>query len=716
MEFAHLSYTLAEIFKDTSEIGVAKDFLLSALYSGIDEIKPEARLDYVDVILKFGRWPDAIQNINAYEEYYGSNQRSRELRVMTHIGARQFDEADKELAGWQQNDPVTIKYRLVLTQAKIRQTRLAIAQKTNQHSRDIITGQQNSGFDSQSGDQQFMTRELENYSRLEAELVEKLLSMEPDYVDEDSFVSACRNSITQGDISRASRMVEQFLRYNPDNIAVKVYRQILSELKPDQVLEPRFREIEEQVLLSIVNSVDKAAKLGIFYRREGDVEKAAEYLNQALITGDARGYVPDSPEFEQMKIAADNLFEIALEKKDWESAEDVVKTAMRYNLDLCEGKIFSARLAFVRSEYKIALATVDESLKIRPLFSYAYLLRSNINAAIGDEHACLGDIRKAASISPLDGNIAKGLAIIFYQRNQTLGDNVTSTQISEVTDALERAIALNPGDLGLLGLYADYIAATEPMKAIAIRQDLLKAVPSVDNYILLGKLATEVARKDKDPTNKETLFSIAGSAFEQARKINPNDQRMLYYYANYFRALGQDEKAKSLLEGSKDEQLLWNHYFQSGKYESARKELEQQYNNGNRDIEVVEGLLLIAEKTGDKDNVKRYSEELLALEDNAENKLVQIQAFLKVGLVNEAQNKFQGFKEKYPDDSRILLLEAWLLMRQGQLDKALASTNKNLQNNPDNPAALRLRGEINFFRSDYAKAISDLNKSKLLSD
>jgi tetratricopeptide (TPR) repeat protein len=55
-------------------------------------------------------------------------------------------------------------------------------------------------------------------------------------------------------------------------------------------------------------------------------------------------------------------------------------------------------------------------------------------------------------------------------------------------------------------------------------------------------------------------------------------------------------------------------------------------------------------------------------------------------------------------------------MRQGQLDRALEKANENLQDNPDNATAWRLKGEINFFRADYDSSISDLQKSKLLSD
>ncbi|MFC1634925.1 tetratricopeptide repeat protein, partial [Planctomycetota bacterium] len=88
----------------------------------------------------------------------------------------------------------------------------------------------------------------------------------------------------------------------------------------------------------------------------------------------------------------------------------------------------------------------------------------------------------------------------------------------------------------------------------------------------------------------------------------------------------------------------------------------------------------------------------------------------RLGLIKEVEHKLQSFKEKYPNESRSLLLQAWLVMRQGKLDEALDLANRNLQSDPENPTTWRLRGEIHFFREDFSKAVSDLTKSKMLLD
>jgi len=719
-EFAQLAYTLAKIFKDTSEIGAVNEFLISALYSGIGQIKPESRLDFVDVVIKYGRWSEAIQNIDAYEEYIGSGDRCQELRIKAYIGAKQFDEAEKELAKRPVDAPETIKLNLALTQSKMRHIQLAIAQKQRQEDLDINLQQtktdEQGPVSSQDNAQRFMKIELDSLKQHEAALLEKLLSVEPNSVDQVSVINVCRNYKEQGQTNRALRLIDRFLENSPDSPAVLVYKQVLSEPDPAKITQQRHQQIEEQVLSSVVDPIRRKVRLGIYYRRYNEPEKAISHFKEALETGTSQELIPESSDFEQIELAANYLLDIALEKKDWDLAEQVTKIVRDANIDGCKGQDFAARLAAAKGEFKDALVKVDECLKQKPVFSRAYLLRSDINAALGNNHASMEDMRRAASINPLDGTIAKASAIAFYERNQQLGNKVSTAQVAEVRDALERALALNPGDLMLFSLYADFIAPTEPLRAVAIRQDLQRANPTIENALLLGKLATETAVKETNPQSAEALFAIAGSAFEQAKEMNPNDKRMLYYYAEYYRARGQGEEAKKLLAESQEDKLLWDHYYQAGQYEEARKVLEQLYKSGTKDSGVFKGLLLVAEKTFDKEAVKKYSEELVDVEDTVDNNLAQIQAFLRVGLVKETEYKLQSFKEKYPNEPRMLLLQAWLLMRQGQLDKALQKANENLQSNPDNPTGWRLKGEINFFRGDYNNSINDLRKSKLLSD
>lgn len=722
LELAQLSYTLARIFRGTSETGATLEFLTSAIYAGISDVKPQAYLDYVDGLLTLGYFPDALRNLDAFEEYFGADPECRRLRVRTYIGERNFAEAETELGRLPEDEPDTIRLRLALAHARVRDVRLNIGQRMRQDGAAPALEPAKTKTDANSpGTLQadvppHLRSELERYSQLEGELIEKLVSAEPNSVEEPSIISVCGNLISLGKVGLASQIIRRFSEHYPDSPVVLVYKRILAEPDPAKVPPDRLKQIEEQALSNIADPTRRALELGLFYRRNGELQNAIDQLRKVFDAAVPLQPLSSGPAADRAQLAANHLFDIALEMKNWELGEQIARAARTGNLDDCQGRIVAARLALAKGQFKDALVRINECLQQRPIFSYAYMLRSDIYAALENEHASMEDIRKAAALNPMDGTICRGLAIALYQRNQQLGESVSSGQVAETKDALQRAMALNPQDTALRGLYADYIAPTDPLRAVAIRQDLQRADPSLANAVLLGKLATGTAVKETNSKAKDALFAVAGSAFEQARQIDPRDKRMLYYYAEYWRAQGHQDEARRLLEGSQDNKLLWDHYFQTGQYQKAREVLEQLYNNGTKDSAVLKGLLLAAEKTSDKEAVKKYSEALVLLEDTAGNNLSQIESFLRVGLVTEAERKLQSFKEKYPNESRAMLLQAWLLMRQGQLEKALELANRNLQSDPDNAAAWRLKGEIDFYKEDYDRAISDFTKSKVLSD
>jgi tetratricopeptide (TPR) repeat protein len=716
-EDAQLSYVLANIFKSTSELGAVREFLESALNAGIVRTKPEALLDYGDVVLKLRGYSAALSAVNFFESEYWTNQRSQTLRIKVYIAAKQFNEAEEELAKKQPDDPNTIKLNLELVQAKIEQLQRAMERKKMDEDLGVIAPTASSvekeGVESQ-------TAELKSYNLLSAKLVGKLLTMEPNSVGEVSVVTVCNNYVAEGKTEQAKDLVNRFLEYFPANRTVLFYKQILSEPEPGKISQQRRNEIEKQVLSGIADPIERSMGLGVFYREYNEPNKAAEEFKkvlkmEALQEGEKPVFDLTEGITGLQRLAMDYLFVTALKMKDWELAEQLAEAGRRENLDDCEGQFFAARLAMAKGEYEKVLARLEECLKQKPVFSQAFALRSNANVALGNEYASIEDAKKAASLNPSDGTIVKQLAFVLYQRNEKLGDNVSSDQMLETGNALDRALALNTNDLELLSFYAEYIAKTRPKDALAIRQRLQKAIPSMQNAVLLGRMATKLASEEGNVERKEALFAIAASSFEQARKIDPNDKTMLVNYVEYLRTSGQEEKAKGLLQKSEDQRLLWTYYFRGGQFEDAKSVLEQLYQTNKGDSNTVKGLLLVAEKTADDEAIKKYSEELLSLEDTLENRLFQIQTFLEVGLVKEAEYKLQSFKEKFPDEPKSLLLEAWLAMTQGQLKRALELTNRNLETNQDNAAAWRLKGQIDLLMANYEQAIIDLKRSKSLS-
>ncbi len=719
--YAQLAYVLAKNFEGTSELGAVTEFLGSALRADIVWAKPHVILDYAETMLKLRAYGPALSSVNFFENQYWTNERSQILRIKIYIAAGQFDEAEEELAKRQPDDPNTIEFNLALVESKIEQVQRLIElremrEDLNVIFRDVVDEEKKEDIESRIA-------ELKSYNLLRAELVRKLLLLKPSSVESASVTAVCDRYIEEGKTEYAKDLVNLFLKHFPANTTALVYKQMFSEPEPGNISQQKRKEIERKILSSIADPIERAVRLGIFYQENDEPNEAVEEFKRVLkIEAMQEGGKPVfslSGEITDLQnLALDHLFDIALEREDWEIAEQIAEFGRRENLDDCEGHFFAARLALAKGEYKDVLARVEECLKQKPVFSQAFILRSNANAALGNELASIESAKKAASLNPLDRTIAKELVSVLFRRNEKLGENVSPDQLVEFGDALNRAMALNMrwDDLELVSFYAEYIVSKWPVRALAIRQKLQNTAPSISNAVLLGRMATRLASIEKDLERKEALFDIAASSFEQARKINPNDKAMLVNYAEYLRASGKEGEAKQLLKKSEDQRLLWAYYFKGGQFEDAKKILEQLYQSEQKDIDIIKGLLLVAEKMNDGEAVKKYSEELLTFEDTLENRLFQIQTFFEANLVGEAERKLQSFKEKFPDEPRVLLFEAWLAMKRGQLKRALELTNRNLEANQNEAIAWRLRGQINLLMANYEQAIIDLKRSKSLSD
>lgn len=707
-----LSEMLARIFKETSETGAVIDFLGTALSSGIIHTKPDVLLDYGDALMLAGSYDAAINAVSSFEERFGGSDRSRVLRVRALIAKGHISEAEEAVARLAPDDPGALSLNLDLIRAKTTQLLSALQQE------QAAAGP--AGRDT-SDAARAMTAELRNHHRREADLTQRLLLAHPEEVEERYVVRLCESLIEQGDTVTTKAVVEAYLKQSPDSPGALFYSGLLLEPDPQNCPDARRVEIQEQTLGSIRDPARRALELGIFYRQTERLEQAAAQW-RSVLDATAPQNAPDAPAYLKIRnisprhLAAGYLFDLARHREDWKLAEEIAELAKRENLDDCGGYLYSARLAFSRQQYATALAHLDECLKQRPIFSHGYMLRGNVKAALGREQESVEDVRQASRLNPMDPVVAKALANALYVRNSKLGANASSEQQLEVKQALERAIYLNPRDATVLSVYADLIGEGDPMKAMAIRQTIQNNAPSLENAVMLGRLATRAAERETDESRKKAFFAVAQTAFEQAKQMEPGNQFMLDSYAAYFRALGQNEKAGQLLLESNDNRLLWRHYFRIRNFAEARRLLTQMYADSGSRVDALKGLLLVAEETADRPGVQKYSEELIALEDNAVNRLAQLRAYLNAGLVTEAERKLQSFKEKYPNEANIVVLEAQVAKRQGQLQRAMDLINRGLESNQQNAAAWRLRGEISLLMGDEDRAILDFQKSRTMED
>lgn len=711
-----LSYVLAKTFVNSTESGAAGEFLSNALVNRIEILHPEARLDYAEMLNKAMLWKDAIEGIEVFEQQCGATDRSRILRIAANIGANDFEEAERNLEKLSPQDANGMVLKAMILTGRGRQIR-NILQRREENPRTGIVLQKilstrapQTEVEQRSTEQ--LTADMKSNLSVFIEYMDKLLAQDPNLMSTSAIASLCEDAMVTGQLDMAKTMVDKYLKYSPDSTTGMFYKRLLAEADPANTPDDRRTRIREEVLSEVADPVKRALALGVFYQSNNDVNKATELFKK--LAGVSPGTETLQADDATRHLAAGFLFETAVAQNDWQTADRIIEIAKRENIDNCSGDFFAARAAFAKGQYETALASIDSALAQRPVFGYGYLLRSRINGLLGKEDASLADIRTASTLNPWDKTIARELASRLYQRNQKLGSSVSSAQLAEARNAINVAIALNPNEVGMMSFYAEYISESNPEQALALRQSLQENSPSMQNALLLAQMATRLALDSTDPKRQEALKAMAISALEEANSIAPQNPAVLESYAEFYRRTGQQEKAEEML--TNNTQLLWRHYFKSGQYDDAKKVLERMYADNPKDINTIKGLLYLAERSADREGVKKHSEQLLSADETPDNHLLLVQSYLNVGLVSEAEQKLAGFRERYPADSRGLLLSAWVSMKQGHLKESLELVNKRLEGEQSDATAWRLRGNLNYMLADYDQAIMDLKRSKTLMD
>ena len=690
-----LSYMLALAFKDRPEIGSRLQFLRNAIVT-IASSKPQILLEYAELLLDIQGWGNAVSLAQVYERAIVPNQRSRSIQVAAYVKSGQLDEATDILGTMDPSDPQTKNLRLSLVH--VQTTRMTQLQTQNP-----LTSEQQ--------------EQLDQYRSQRAEMLDELIDTHPEQVIPRIVILVCRDYLTQNKPDRAKVLVEKYLAYDADNLNTLIFQRSLLEPDPLNIPSDRFSEITLKVTSEISDPRQRAFSLSQHYLSLGQYVRAADEYKKIL------EIAPDD------KQAINGLFVTAIlrEQKDFDLADQMAQKARQNNLDGCEGNFYLARLSFARAidnqalgkielaqaDYNQALERIQMCLKSRSVYARAYYLRSRINNAMGNFDEAIKDARTATQMNPLDLAAARQRVLILHERNTRLNQDLSAEQQQETEQALRKAIVLNLNDWDLQSLYAQYRSEQYPDWALLRFQLLQKQAPNVTNHLLLANLATKMSRNESNDKRKASFLEMAGLAYKKAFALEPDNENVQHRYSEFLRLIDRKDEVETIFAGNDD--VLWQFYMRDGRYEKASQVLTKLYEQDSKDLVILRGLASVARLTGDKDGVGTYCEQILDIENTVDNQLLQIEMYLEVGLIKEAELKLAAFTERNPQELRGLLLNAWVAMMKGQLDKALALVNRNLEIDGEDAAAWRLRGNINRLRRDHTQAVADLQKSKSLS-
>ena len=692
IQLGRLSYDLAKAFQNTSEKGAVVQFYSTAVRNGMHFVKPEIVLDFATVLVQLQRWSQVIEAVDFFENNFTRNERSTILRIGAYIGTNMFEQAQESLNKLPAEDPNTLKLKIALLNKRIGQISWQLGQGTSEQEQQL---QKREGYERLKVEQDTIVKEQDV-------LRDKLALLGPAKLTDAEVMDLCKKYISEERTDKAHKLVESFLIEYPNSVNIKLYQLMLAEPNPANVPPERLEQLTVKAIESLNDPVRRLFLLGQSYQSKRQNDQAVEYYQQVL------RLEPNN------SLAIASLFDIAISNQDFKQAETLAEIARQNNSDLCEGEFFKARLAFARKEYQETIERINNCLEKRPVFSQAYLLRSQANTAIEKESDAIDDIKKAYNLNPLDSAITKNLAFLLYSRNQKLGASASVDQLAEARDAIGMAIRASPTDLNLQSFYAEYIIDADPQRAIAICQRIQKVKPTVENSLILGNLASKMMGQTTVETQKNVYLSMAEDAYKKAYELAPQDTRVLMAYSEFFRVTGRESEGGKLLAGQ--DNLLWRFYFRSGKTEDAQQILEKLYEANPQDVNTIRGLLLISRNKNDQAGTLKYSAELLKVDKSLDSQIIQIESYLEAGLADEAKVKLESLREKYPNEPKVIFLQTWLLARQGKTEDALKLANRNLEVDKDNPRVWRLRGQINLTISNFNQAIDDLQKSKTIED
>jgi len=693
-QLGRLSYELATVLRNSTEVGAVIQFYSTAVKNGLYQVKPEMLLDFATVLAVMKDWQHVLEGVDAFENNFSKNERSTVLRIGAYIGSDMFEKAQESLDKLSMEDPNTIRLKIVFLTNKLARTNWLLSQDVN-------------GLEQQQPPQpresyEQLKKERDTMTKERDDLRDKLALAGAANITEQEVVDICRKYVFEGQIDRPKKVVEDFLLVHPNSVNIRLYQLMLVEPAPANVPPQRLDELTVKAIESMDEPIKKANVLGQFYLGKGQKDKAVEYYQQAL------QLEPNNA------LAIASLFDIAISDNDFKKAEKLAEAARQSNIDLCEGDFFKARLALAKKEYQTVIEKINSCLEKRPVFSQAYLLRSQANTALEKESDAIDDIKKAYDLNPLDSTIVRNLAFLLYSRNQKLGASASADQLAEARDAVLAAIRINPLDFNLQSFYAEYIGETDPQKAVAICQQIQKVKPSIENSLILGRVASKAAEQNKVEAQKKVYLSTAEDAYKKAYELAPTDMRVMQAYSEFLKNAGKIDEAEKILTGRND--LLWRFYIRDGKIDEAQQLLKKLYEANPQDVNTIRGLILVSRTKRDQSETKKYIAELLKIDKSVDNQIIEIESYIEMGLVDDAQTKIDSLTERYPDEPRVVFLRAWFLARQGKLEDSLKLANRTLEVNKDNPRAWRLRGEINLALDNLNQAIDDLQKSKMIQD
>jgi len=215
-----LSYELAKAFENSTETGAVGMFYLNAYKNRMYENKPQMLLDFASALMRIRDWPHALELIDSYEQYFGENDTSRQLRISAYIGGNMYEQAEQHLANLSEDDPNILRLKNLYLNGVITKT-----------SWDITQSQPASGQSSASQDTQLvqLKARLDQLKKESLRVMDKISAVGVRTLTEAEFSDMCKRYISEQAFQKASVLVDNYAVSHPNSVNAGIYKLILAE-------------------------------------------------------------------------------------------------------------------------------------------------------------------------------------------------------------------------------------------------------------------------------------------------------------------------------------------------------------------------------------------------------------------------------------------------------------------------------------------------------
>lgn len=553
---------------------------------------------------------------------------------------------------------------------------------------------------------------------------EKVLELRPD--DGEATLGLARLDLTAGDTAGARQRLQAALEQRPNDLVLLTSLAQLAERDGDTV---RFLALVEQARKANPDSPDPSLRLARYHLGQGAFDKAAEFSAEAVRRAPNRAEPHLVHGIVMMQDGrpneAKNSFERAVQVAPNNASAHMMLAAVQKQLGLADASLAS---------YQRAVEIDSTQIAPRLAIAAAYLERGDLNKANqlatrlvedypdrieplelgGDIDVqktnyadALEDYTKAAAIRP-----TRGLAAKQADMRRRLGyDNSMRP--------LEEWVRANPDDTDALRLLGNnYLAAKQFDKAVSTYEKVMETAPDSGIAVSIaaahelgGRLGEAVSwlerAREMDPANDQAAEALASLELRRGnservaeiardlRNRNPSDARYYELEGLALMAGGNAAKAVAAFERAMD--IEPNPGLVSRLYEARRsngdknawKVLESWAADHPQDHQVTMRLAAYYEEQGLNDEaIEAYRRVLYDQPDNfiVLNNIAWVYFQRdESGDLKRALNSASRAYEQRSDVPAVVDTYGWLLLHDGQVDKALDLLRAAVAGAPDTP-------------------------------